>query len=46
LWDAIRELAAQNADLLEEIRQLQCAVDIYRELAGRTTAVPEVPTAD
>jgi len=34
LLHTFRELAKKNAELVEEVKQLRAAVNVYRELAG------------
>ena len=37
----VRQLAKENADLCEEVKQLRAAVNVYRELAMRKSLVEE-----
>jgi len=37
----VRQLARENAELLEEVKQLRAAVSVYRELAMRKGLVEE-----
>ncbi|MGA2039637.1 MAG: hypothetical protein ABSH42_10205 [Bryobacteraceae bacterium] len=37
----VRQLARENAELFEEVKQLRAAVNVYRELATRKGLVKE-----